>query len=80
MSLTCHLDGSFLVEVSDAGCGAELSADSELPEPGTAEGGYGIPIMRLVASEATFDRNETGGTTVRLVVGGRDARREGDAA
>lgn len=68
VSLTCRVDGTFCVEVSDHGCGDEVVADGAFPEPGTASGGYGIPIMMHVASAATFERNATGGTTVRLAV------------
>lgn len=80
VSLTCHLDGNFSVEVSDLGCGDALSDDAEFPEPGTAEGGYGIPIMRHVADQASFDRNDSGGTTVRLTLAGSEGDSEGDAA
>lgn len=67
ISLTCHVDGTFSVEVSDHGRG-EVVTDKAFPEPGTANGGYGIPIMNHVASAATFERNDAGGTTVRLSV------------
>ena len=80
VSLTCHLDGTFYVEVSDVGCGVDVAGEAELPPPGTAKGGYGIPIMRRVAQQATFGRNDAGGTTVRLVLSGDAAHHEGDAA
>lgn len=73
--LTCHVDGTFCVEVSDHGCGEEVAADRDFPEPGMAVGGYGIPIMKHIAAAATFERNDAGGTTVRLAVSANgDAR------
>lgn len=68
ISLTCRLDGDFAVEISDHGCGDSILAHAGFPRPGSAESGYGIPLMRTIASEATFVRNDSGGTTVRLVV------------
>lgn len=57
------------VEVSDCGCGFELSEDEEPEEVGpSAERGRGIRLMRLLADSVSITRKQTGeGTVVRLV-------------
>lgn len=58
-----------MIEVSDCGCGFELSDDEEPEEVGpNAERGRGIRLMRLLADSVSISRKHTGeGTVVRLV-------------
>ena len=57
------------VEVSDCGCGFELSEDEDPEEAGpNAERGRGIRLMRLLCDSVSITRKQTGeGTVVRLV-------------
>lgn len=61
---------SFVVDVADEGGGFDPSAASDTPlldeQKMTDEGGFGIPLMRVLSDQTEFKTRNTG-TTVRLV-------------
>ena len=61
---------SFVVDVADEGGGFDPDSASDSPllddEKFAAEGGFGIPLMRVLSDKAEFETRKTG-TTVRLV-------------
>lgn len=71
IQLVCRTDGAFHLEVCDSGGGFDIaSTRRELPDAlsGEGDGGYGIPIIRILAQDSAFETNTEGGTTVRLSV------------
>lgn len=74
ISLECSVDPDhrFHVEVTDTGGGFSEEPSGEFPDVSHGEGergGFGVPLMKRVASAAKFTTNKLGGTTVGLVVG-----------
>lgn len=67
VTVACYPDRA-VVDVTDCGCGFELSPDDDTPEVGEGdERGRGIKLMRLLADSVSIVRRQQGGTCVRIV-------------
>lgn len=76
ITMVCTIDDrGFGLEVADAGGGLDAAPTADLPDIDALDavgaldgGGFGIPIMHRLSTNARFVGNDSGGTTVTLRV------------